>query len=253
MKHKFWSLVVVGVSALSVWGAPVIPEAAIRKDDAAAVAQALRAGAEVNASYGNGLHVTALMKAADANAGAVAKVLIANKAEVNRTNKYGATALMQAAAKNATNVVALLLQHRAEVEASEQAGYNALMFAAEADAYEAVKLLVEHGAKINGPQNTYGMTPLIHAIKGRSLRVAELLVDKGADVNAAVVSANANAGNTPLMYAAGWKSPEIVKLLVKHGADLKARNKAGETALALAMKAELNDEVIAFLKEQGAP
>lgn len=256
MKRTVLCIAIIVGSVLAffpVQAGPVIPEDAIKKNDASAVAKAIQAGADVNAPYGKGTYVTALMKAADADAVAVAKVLIANKAEVNRTNKWGATALMNAAAKNSTNVVALLLKHKADAELSELAGMNALLFAAEADAFEAVKLLVEHGAKINGPRDSYGMTPLIRAIKGQSLRVAELLVEKGADVNAGVVTTNDFGGTTPLMYAAGWKSPQIVKLLVKHGADLKARNKAGDTALSLAMKAEVNDEVIAFLKEQGAP
>lgn len=256
MNTRFLWLACIMLTALPVIpgrSAPVIPMEAIKKDDAPAVTRAIRDGADVNALYGKGTLVTALMVAADSDAAAVTGVLLANKAEVNRTNKWGATALMNACRNNFTNVAKLLLQKKADVEVSENAGLNALMFAAEADAFGAVKLLLEHGARVNGPRDSYGMTPLIRAIKGRSDRVVELLVEKGADVNAGIVATNDFAGTTPLMYAAGWKSPPIVKLLVKHGADLKARNKAGQTALTLAQKAEVNDEVIAFLKEQGAP
>jgi ankyrin repeat protein len=232
--------------------AQLIPEEAIKKDDVQTVSKAIREGADVNGFYGAGASLTALMKAADSDSAAVAKLLIEKKADVNRSDRGGSTALMHAARQNASKVAALLLEQKADVEASDKAGLTALMFASEASSYEVAKLLIDHGAKINGTRDSYGMTPLIRAIKGRSVSVAQLLVDKGADVNAGLESSDKYAGATPLMYAAGSASLPIVKLLVERGADVKARDKANNSVLSVAEKAELNDEVIAFLKEHGA-
>ena len=226
--------------------AHLIPEEAIKKDDVQAVSKAIREGADVNGLYGYGA-LTALIKAADSDSAAVAKLLIEKKADVNRADKAGSTALMHAARQNASKVAALLLEQKADVEVSDKAGLTALMFASEASAYEVAKLLIDHGAKVNGTTDSYGMTPLIRAIKGRSVSIAQLLVDKGADVNARIES----SGTTPLMFAAGHKSLPIVKLLVERDADVQARDKANNSALSVAQKSELNDDVIAFLKEYG--
>ena len=93
---------------------------------------------------------------------------------------------------------------------------------------------------------------VFHAIKGRSETVARLLVERGADVNSPMDSDNMHSGTTPLMFAAGYKSLPIVKLLVEHDANVNARNKAGDTALSIAQKAEMNGDVITYLKEHGA-
>jgi ankyrin repeat protein len=70
------------------------------------------------------------------------------------------------------------------------------------------------------------------AMPGGDVRVVELLLARGADVNAA----NPQNGYTALMGAAGEGSYDLVSALVKAGADLHAKNKWGETALSIAIK-----------------
>jgi ankyrin repeat protein len=254
-KDKFLSAATAGwlsVLVAPVFAAPLIPEEAIKKDDVQTVSKAIREGADVNASYERGNALTPLVKAADSDSEAVAKLLIEKKVDVNRSDKGGSTALMHAARQNASKVAVLLIKQKADVEASDKAGLTALMFAAEAGSYEVAKLLIDHGAKINGTRDSYGMSPLIRAIKGRSVNVVQLLVGKGADVNAGIESSGPYGGTTPLMYAAGYKSLPIVKLLVERGADVNARDKANNSVLSVAQKAELNEDVVAFLKERGA-
>jgi ankyrin repeat protein len=230
---------------------PLIPREAIIGDDVPTVAAAVRGGADANAVHNDGSSATPLQLAAEKNAAGVARLLLENKVDVNQLDRYGGTALMRAAQSNSAKVVPVLLEYKADVDISEKSGYTALMFAAEADACDIVRLLVEQGTTVSGARNAYGFTPLLHAVKGGSLCSVEALVGRGADVNDAIESTDENAGTTALMYAAGKKSLPIVEFLVARGADVNARAKNGQSALDVAMKAELNDEVIAFLKARG--
>jgi len=75
------------------------------------------------------------------------------------------------------------------------------------------ELLIKRGADVNA-RNNYMNTPLHHV---KTLSIAELLIKHGADVNA-----RNNYMNTPLHLA---KTNDIAKLLIKSGADLNAKNR----------------------------
>lgn len=60
-------------------------------------------------------------------------------------------------------------------------------------------------------------------------QVANLLIEKGADVNIAD-----RTGTTPLHLAAKYRTPELVDLLIKHGADVNQKDENNKTALDLA-------------------
>uniref|UniRef100_A0A803TUL9 Nuclear factor kappa B subunit 2 n=1 Tax=Anolis carolinensis TaxID=28377 RepID=A0A803TUL9_ANOCA len=89
-----------------------------------------------------------------------------------------------------------------------------------------LELLVEKGADVNAAERQSGRTPLHLAVEMENLNLATCLIKKlGADVNA-----QTSAGNTPLHLAAGMGSPILTKMLIKAGADIHCENDEPMTA-----------------------
>ena len=89
-------------------------------------------------------------------------------------------------------------------------------------------------------------TPLHAAVAGKNKDAAELLLAKGAKVDAPLPG-----GETALHLAAYLGDVETAKLLLANKADLNAKNLAGVTALQLAER-EGRKEMAAFLRKEGA-
>ena len=81
-----------------------------------------------------------------------------------------------------------------------------------------------------GATDGYGMTPLHWAARAGAMGCAELLVEKGAAVNALN-----KAWRTPLPLAVEQDRAAMVGLLAAHGADLNAQDKKGLTPIHRAM------------------
>ncbi|KAE9124325.1 hypothetical protein PF010_g5745 [Phytophthora fragariae] len=74
-----------------------------------------------------------------------------------------------------------------------------------------------------------GCSALNHAALLGQMRICELLITAGANVNAA-----AHDGSTPLHKAAQGGRADVVQFLLRQGANLNAENKRGETAYTIA-------------------
>ncbi|MCH8275162.1 MAG: ankyrin repeat domain-containing protein [Armatimonadetes bacterium] len=87
-------------------------------------------------------------------------------------------------------------------------------------AYQIVDLLLQAGANVNHKQPGQGWTALHSATATNiaQIRIVQLLLDHGSDVNAAM-----NDGSTSLHLAARWDRLDVAKLLMEHGADIEAR------------------------------
>ncbi len=102
-----------------------------------------------------------------------------------------------------------------DVNLLNTAGESALMLAAIKGQFEWCERLLQRGAKVNQS----GWTPLHYAASGPNPRIVELLLAKGAEIDA-----RSPNGSTPLMMAARYGSEESVRLLLQRGADTKPRN-----------------------------
>ncbi len=101
-----------------------------------------------------------------------------------------------------------------------------------------VRLLLDAGAKVDPRKATRHVTrgayygfkpPLSHAVEAGSMALVELLLERGADVNATDYFLW-----TPLMEAASAGHIEIARRLLAAGADVHARDENEHTALQIA-------------------
>jgi ankyrin repeat protein len=88
------------------------------------------------------------------------------------------------------------------------------MIAANAGSVDTVKLLVEHGADVNAAESKKGQTALMWAAAEGHADVVQALIEHGAAVSAA-----SKAGFTPLVFAAVKDDAKSVRSLITAGAD----------------------------------
>jgi len=106
-------------------------------------------------------------------------------------------------------------------------------------------MAIQKASNVNVKERRGGATPLMHAAAIGSLDAMQLLLDKGADVNAK----NA-AGATALMWAATDLAK--VRLLLDHRADVNVASGLGHTALELAAMSDGSAEIVRLLLSHGA-
>ncbi|NXL47275.1 NFKB2 factor, partial [Podilymbus podiceps] len=185
-------------------------------------------------------------------------VSIPSQQIINISNNLQQTPLHLAVITKQPQVVQLLLQARADPTLLDRYGNSLLHLALQAGDEEMLKTLLAHlgsaAPYLLRLPNFHGLLPVHLAVKAKSLACLDLLVRKGADVNAverqcgrtplhlAVEMENLNmatylvkklgadvnrqtfARNTPLHLAAGLGSPTLTKLLLKAGADMLCEN-----------------------------
>jgi ankyrin repeat protein len=114
-----------------------------------------------------------------------------------------------------------------------QDGYTALHYAAFFGGADAAEALIDAGADLEAvSRNGMGVRPLNSAAAGRHGDVARLLVERGADVNAAQ-----EQGFRPLHAAAQNGDADLVAVFLAAGADTNARLDDGRTAADVALEA----------------
>lgn len=131
----------------------------------------------------------------------------------------------------------------ANVRVTNAAGQTALFVAVRRGSAEMVRFLLRVGVPVNQPSND-GTVPLMLA---RSLEVAAILVEGGANVN----HQRERDGATPLFLAVGSGQEERVRLLLANGANVNFRSRTNQTALLSALAR--GDQTIArMLMDAGA-
>lgn len=236
-------------------------EDAVVASDADRISYLAAHGADLNAEDSMG--ETPLTTAIGARDSATAGLLIKLGANVNKPNGSGLTPLMEAAYRDHVPSVDALVQHGANLAARDAHGLTPLCIAIDNRSFLAATALIKAGASPTAPCGANRLTPLMilatHQQANRSgnipvdgglflsdgvspLDVGQLLVSKGADVNA-----RSRGGLTALMIAAAHDNAPLIGTLVQAGAKADVRSDDGKTALQIATE-NGNDAAIQILK-----
>lgn len=113
---------------------------------------------------------------------------------------------------------------------------------------EAVDLFLRTGMSPDSV-NSEGLPVLTTAVRNHREAAANMLVERGADVN--VTSADRN--NTPLMEAAGRGMNTLVELLLNRNAEVNLQSDNGQTALMLAVAEGFEDTALLLLRNGADP
>ena len=178
------------------------------------------------------------------------KKLIKLGADVNKEDEYGATPLRRIASVSYAEpflkakqleMIELLLTLGADIDHKDKNGYTAL--SSFGTNYDVAKFLLEKGAN----PNTKDIMPLIEAVRNGDVKLIELLIHHGADLNAFDQNEN-----SPLLQAVQDKKYDLAKLLLERGADAKKDPRLMLSAMAIAMTTG-NSEFTKLLADYGAP
>jgi ankyrin repeat protein len=148
---------------------------------------------------------------------------------VNDKDNMGNTPLHVAALHGEVAIAQALLAAGADVNAKNGAGPftpgDMWAVISSSNHQDPVSLLTVHGVDQADMKNGY--TPLdLAAFSVHYLPMVKLLIDKGADVNAA-----SSSGATPLFWAVLREQKDEVQYLVDHGANVNAADAYGDTIL----------------------
>jgi len=208
--------------------------------NAAMIESLLKAGADPNSALPGG--ETALMTAARTGKVDAVKVLITHGADVKfAESRRGQTALMWAAAEGNTATVEELIEHGANIHAQTKSGLTPLLFAVREGRIDTVRALLKSGADVNetwkAPRGTgvSGISAMVLAVANAHYELASMMLDAGADPNAAAqgwtalhqitwVRKPGKGDNDPAPEGSGnMSSLEMVRKLVAKGANVNAR------------------------------
>lgn len=186
---------------------------------------------------------------------------------VNERDRNSNTPLMIAIRGN-PEIVEYLLAREADPKAVSKDGNQALHYAIRDGRTRAAQILIEAGAPLNHA-NILGQTPLLCAMLYPQSKLDDLLLAKGASMDAAFRYAAAKnhidhvtklvehhvdinsvdkEGCSGLMLAAREGHLDVVQYLIQRGADLNiAHNKTGQTALLFAIAMNRMDVLRALL------
>ncbi len=205
---------------------------------AAMIELLVRAKADVNLSLPEG--ETPLMTAARTGKADAIRVLLRNGADAKtREAVHGQTALMWAAAEGNVEAVETLVEFGADLHAVSKGGFTAFLFAVREGRVDTVKAMLRTGIKVDdelqAPSKQAGMTAMNLAVANAHYELAAMLLDAGADPNAAKhgwtalhtvtwVRQPGYASNDPAPTGSGnMSSIAFVKKIAEKGANLNAR------------------------------
>lgn len=215
----------------------------VLEDKSSEILKMLKSGYDVDQCIQQGL--TPLMAACAGNACNALKTLLRLGADVNATDANNQTPLMYATMNNNVEAAKILVDiPSVNLEVKCISGNTALNLAAGYESIKIMELLIKKGANLNAIDYN-GLSPLNISIIRGCLKAAELLIKSGADINLAD-----NMGRTPLMISAQKDNVLMAKKLVEAGADVSAKDIKGNGLLVAAAEKNAVNFIKFFMNAQ---
>ena len=173
-----------------------------------------------------------------------------NKVYIEGKDDDGNKPLFLALKMGSEVVVKLLLEKGADTSSRDKNGLTPLCWAiANGAGRSAAMLLLDHGADADLASGEHKATPLSQAAAVGDLDIAELLLERGANLECV---SPGWLGWRPLSWAAAEGHVAMMRFLVGKGASLTSRDSQGQTLLMTAARRGQKDAVAALL-DWGSP
>ncbi len=174
-----------------------------------------------------------------------AKTFLETGAKINYIipeSEFGYTALHWAAQSGNIKIIKLLKDYNADFNIKDFKNCTPLERAFNEEHLDAVKVLIKCGANPNTTKSENSTDTLLkNAVKYNKIKLAEVLLENGADPN--IVISTDEWGSTALHLAAQIGSIAIIKLLHKYDTCMNKLDKKGYTPLKRAIMAEKYEAV----------
>ncbi|KAI8631585.1 ankyrin repeat-containing domain protein [Xylariaceae sp. FL1651] len=126
--------------------------------------------------------------------------------------------------------------------------YTPLHAAASAEKLDVANLLIEKGADVNAPiGNEWGAPPVFIAIQRGDANMVRLLVESGAKTDAVD-----RGGFTAVHAMINFSHSELLPVLLQYGFDINMQNKAGQTPIVFALQLKKFESAQILLNEKAS-
>ncbi|XP_027005319.1 B-cell lymphoma 3 protein [Tachysurus fulvidraco] len=192
----------------------------------------------------NNLRQTPLHLSVITHQPSVVQALLQGGADPGALDRNGQTALHLCCEHQEDACLRILLSHlsilpycpSACLDSRNFEGLTPLHLAVQDGNRKMAKMLLDSGADINAVDIKSGRSPLIHAVEKSCMEMISFLVENGCNVNSQSYS-----GNTALHIACGRGEVEAVRVLLKNGADSSLKNYHNDTAIMVAKNKKVSD------------
>lgn len=139
--------------------------------------------------------------------------LIKRCSNINGRNTRGTTLLHETTQKNMIDAVELLINRGADMNVINFSGITVLACAVSRNEVDLARLLIENGASLTSTIHSLSLIEV--ACYNGSVKMLELLIEKGIDINAIN-----NFNNTPLKLSIYYRKVEVILFLIENNANV---------------------------------
>ncbi|XP_077979567.1 transient receptor potential cation channel subfamily A member 1-like [Glandiceps talaboti] len=216
------------------------------------IVEILLACQDANINVQDNDNLTPLHQAARSGSAGVCKLLVEHGADIRCKDINDSTPLMKAASGGHTDVMSILLEAAMKrniaikeyIEDADNEGSTAIHLAVGNSHLKATKLCLDHGVDVDIAKSCNAYTPLqLAAVYGHT-DIANLLIQRGAQINA-----RDSEHMTPLHRASLYNQVEMMKFLLSKGACLDARDSEHFTPLLVTAWKGQSDAALFLLSE----